>query len=266
MTSPARASYRWFSRERVDIAVQVLVLAVFFGAWEITAQLRLVHPFLLPTLSDVLARIGKDMWSGQVARDVALTLYRAAAGFGLAAALGIPLGILMARSAAARWFFEPLVSFGFPMPKLAFLPVFILWFDIFDTSKIVMVTFTCIFIIASTAYAGARGVEKWPVWSARALGCSERSVLWEVILPMAMPQILTGLQIALPSALIATIVVEMLMGGEGLGASMLSASRYADSTGVFAGILEVAIVGMLVIRGAEYARRRLLVWHAEARK
>jgi ABC-type nitrate/sulfonate/bicarbonate transport system permease component len=171
----------------------------------------------------------------------------------------------MARSALFRWFFDPLISAGFPMPKIAFLPIFVLWFGLFDTSKIIMVAFSAVFPVVSAAYAGTQGVDKWPLWSARALGAKERELLWEIILPMALPQILTGLQIALPVALITTVVTEMLMSGKGLGGTMINAGRFADSVGVFAGIVEIAIVGILVIRGVEVLRRRLLVWHAEAR-
>jgi len=249
----------------VNLAVQVLVICAFLAAWELTARAQLINPFLLPALSDVLARVGKDTASGVALVDLSLTLYRALSGFAIAAAIGVPLGILMARVASIRWFFDPLISAGFPMPKIAFLPIFMLWFGLFDTSKIIMVAFSSIFPVVAAAYAGTQGVDKWPLWSARALGAKERELLWEVVLPMAMPQILTGLQIALPVALITTIVTEMLMSGTGIGGTMINAGRFADSVGVFAGIVEIAVIGILVVRGVEFLRRRLLAWHAETR-
>ena len=88
-----------------------------------------------------------------------------------------------------------------------------------------------------------QGVEKELVWSARSLGAGERQLLWEVVLPEALPQILTGLQVALPISLIVAIVTEMLMGGTGLGAAMINASRFADSPGVFASIVEIGVAG-----------------------
>ncbi len=249
-----------------DITVQALVLAGFLALWEAVTRLGYAHPFLLPPLSDVLARIGQDIASGTVFIDLGTTLYRALTGFTIAAVIGVPLGVLMARVAGVRWFFDPLISVGFPMPKISFLPIFILWFDIFDTSKIIMVAFSCLFPIVSASYAGTLGVDKWPVWSARSLGAKEGQVLWEVVLPMALPQIITGLQIALPVGLITTVVTEMLMGGRGIGGTMIMAGRCADSVGVFAGIVEIAILGILVIRSVEHIRARLLVWHPEARR
>jgi ABC-type nitrate/sulfonate/bicarbonate transport system permease component len=85
-----------------------------------------------------------------------------------------------------------------------------------------------------------------------------------VIVPAALPQILTGLQVALPIALIVAIVTEMLMGGFGVGGAMIDASRLADSRGVFAGIVEIAIIGFLMVKGMVLLRRRMLRWHQEA--
>ncbi|TKT69203.1 ABC transporter permease [Aquamicrobium sp. LC103] len=261
-----RATPRIAPDRLVDITVQAGVIVVLCLAWEFGARVGAINPFLLPSLSDVLARIWADAMSGTVFVDLGLTLYRTLAGFLIAAALGIPIGVLMARSATVRWFFDPLISVGFPMPKIAFLPIFILWFDIYDTSKIIMVTFSCFFPIVAATYAGTTGQDKWPIWSARALGAREHEILWEVRLPLALPQILTGLQVALPVGMITTIVTEMLMGGRGVGGSMIMAGRFADSVGVFAGIVEIVFLGFAVVRSLEMLRARLLVWHPEARK
>ena len=264
--APARPAARGLRPGAVtDAAVQAGVLLALAALWEGITRVGLVNPFLLPRLSDVLARIGADALAGQMFVDLGLTLYRALYGFAIATAIGIPLGVLMARSRAVRWFFDPLISIGFPMPKISFLPIFILWFDIYDTSKVIMVTFSCLFPIVAATYAGTQGVDRWPIWSARSFGAGEGRILWEVILPMALPQILTGLQIALPTGLITTVVTEMLMGGAGIGGSMIAAGRFADSVGVFAGIVEVAVLGFLVIRALVLVRGRLLAWHAEAR-
>ena len=246
-----------------DAAGQLGVLLALLGLWELSARASWVAPFLLPALGDVLRRVAADAASGELAVNAGVTLYRALVGCALAAAIGIPLGIVMARVSLARWFFDPLVSIGFPMPKIAFLPIFMLWFGLYDLSKIAMVAFSCVFAIIAATAAGTRGVDRFTLWSARALGASEAALLWEIVLPAASPQILTGLQIALPVALITTIVTEMLMGGAGIGGAMIQAGRFADSVGVYAGIVEIAVVGILVIKGLETLRRRLLRWHPE---
>lgn len=266
-TTPRRRRRALFGPDRdwTGIAIQAGVLVALGLAWEMTARSGRINPFLLPPLSAAIERVVADARNGALFLDLGLTLYRAVAGFAIAAVLAVPLGVLMARIRAVRWFFEPLVSIGFPTPKISFLPIFILWFDIYDTSKITMIAFSCFFIITSAAYAGTLGVDRWPIWSARSFGANDRQVLTEIVLPMALPQILTGFQIALPVAMITTIVTEMLMGGRGLGGSMIMASRFADSVGVFAGIISIAAVGFLVIRTLEFARQRLLAWHPETR-
>jgi len=170
----------------------------------------------------------------------------------------------MSRNAIARWFFDPLISVGFPMPKIAFLPVVILWLGVFDISKITMIVFDAIFPVVAATVIAIQGVERELIWSARNMGARERELLWQIILPAALPTIMTGLQVALPLSLIVAVVTEMLMGGYGLGGAMMTASRFANSTGVFAGIVEIAVVGYALVKAMALIRRRLLIWHQEA--
>jgi ABC-type nitrate/sulfonate/bicarbonate transport system permease component len=120
-----------------------------------------------------------------------------------------------------------------------------------------------IFPVVTATLAGIASVDKELIWSGRNMGANERELMWQIVLPAALPQILTGLQVALPIALIVAIIAEMAMGGYGLGGAMMSASRFADSRGVFAGIVEIAIVGYALIKAMAVIRRRLLAWHPE---
>jgi len=193
-----------------------------------------------------------------------VTLYRAMTGFAIAAVAGIVLGLAISRGKLVHWFFDPIISVGFPMPKIAFLPIVILWLGLHDVAKIAMVALDAIFPVVTATLAGIKGVERELVWSARNMGASERATLWQVVVPAALPQIMTGFQVALPIALIVAVVTEMAMGGYGLGAAMMTAARLADSAGVFAGIVEIAAVGYVAVKAVAITRRRLLVWHAEA--
>jgi ABC-type nitrate/sulfonate/bicarbonate transport system permease component len=239
-------------------------VVALLAIWEIVARSGSVSPFLLPALSAVVARVAADLTSADFAANLWTTLYRAGLAFGVAAVVGVTLGTLMARVRAVRWFFDPLVSVGFPMPKISFLPVFILWFGIFDLSKITMTILAAVFPIVTATWAATESVDRYLIWSARNMGVGRRRLFWEVIVPAATPEILTGLQVALPIALIVVVVTEMLMGGHGLGAAMIMSARFADTVGVFAGIVETAVVGLVAIKGMERLRRRLLAWHPEA--
>ena len=249
----------WLRQAALGCAAILVLLAV----WLVAGQYELIDPFLLPPLGAVLGRLMEDVQGGDFATNAGLSLYRTFAGFGIACAIGIPLGIMVARGRLLRWFCEPLISLGFPMPKIAFLPVFILWFGVYDRSKIVMVAFASIFTVVAAAEAGMHGVDKFLIWSSRSMGTGRLGLFKDVLLPAAMPQIFTGLQIALPTALITAIAAEMLMGGEGLGGAMLQAGRFADSVGVYAGIIETAFVGVLAVGAMTQLRARLLHWHPE---
>ncbi len=237
----------------------------FFAIWEIVAHSGTVTSFQLPSIEMVAARIWADTLTGDMPINLGLTLYRALTGFALAAGPGILLGILVTRLAPVRWLFDPIISVGFPMPKIAFIPVIVLWFGFHDLSKISIVVFDAIFPVVTATIAGTEGVDRHLLWSARNLGASEKGLLWEIVLPAAMPQILTGLQVALPIALIVAIIAEMNLGGLGLGGGMITAFRFADSPGVFAALVEIAVAGIALIKAMAWARRRLLSWHQETR-
>jgi ABC-type nitrate/sulfonate/bicarbonate transport system permease component len=239
-------------------------VAVLLAAWEILARSGTFTPFQLPALSAVLERIGADAWSGDLAINTALTLYRALAGFLICAVGGVAIGMAMSRNAIARWFFDPIISVGFPMPKIAFLPVVILWLGVYDVSKITIIVVDAIFPVIAATVIGIQGVERELIWSARNMGASSRELLTQIVLPAALPQIMTGLQVALPLSLIVAVVAEMLMGGYGLGGAMMTASRFANSTSVFAGIVEIAVVGYVLVKAMALLRRRLLIWHQES--
>lgn len=239
----------------------VLVLLI---AWEALARSGTFTPFVLPSLTAVVERMWTDALSGELFINTGLTLYRALVGFFISMIGGIVIGAMMSRNVIANWFFDPIISVGFPMPKIAFLPVVILWLGVYDVSKITIVVIDAIFPVIAATVLAIRGVEHELIWSARNMGATDREVLRQVVLPAAMPQILTGLQVALPISMIVAVVAEMLMGGYGLGGAMMTASRFADSRGVFAGIVEIAIVGYVLIKLMAVLRRRLLIWHPEA--
>jgi ABC-type nitrate/sulfonate/bicarbonate transport system permease component len=243
---------------------RVFSILLVLAAWELAARSGRLTPYQLPALSTVLARIWSDTVSGDLAINTGLTLYRALVSFAICAVGGVLIGMAMSRNKIVNWFLDPIISVGFPMPKIAFLPVVILWLGVYDVSKITIVVVDAIFPVIAATLVGIQSVEREFIWSARNMGASSREVMTHVILPAALPQIFTGLQVALPLTLIVAVVAEMLMGGYGLGGAMMTASRFANSAGVFAGIVEIAVVGYILVKAMAMIRRRLLVWHQEA--
>jgi ABC-type nitrate/sulfonate/bicarbonate transport system permease component len=254
-----RVNAQW--KRKLLRSSSVILLAV---AWEWGARMHFVSDFLLPSLSSVLERLWSDIISGDILTGLGLTMARTFAGFSMAAGAGVIMGVTISRLRFVRWFFDPIVSIGNPLPKIAFLPIFILWFGVFDWSKIAMVAFSSVFPVVVATWAATENVDKFVVWSAQSLGVSQRQLLWQIVLPSAMPGVFTGLQIALPISLIVVIICEMTMGGQGLGGSMMTSMRFADSPGVFSGIVAIAIVGSILVKLMELLRARLLVWHQES--
>lgn len=249
-----------------DAVAPYLIIAVLLIAWELTTYFGLVLAFLLPPPLAVARWVADDIWSGRFFINAIWTLYRALAGFALSSALGVAIGILMSRSKSVFWFFDPIVSIGLPIPKIALFPVFMLWFGLHDESKILMVAFSACFQVIASTWQATQSVERELIWHARSVGASERAILWEVVMRAASPQIITGLQITFPVCLIVVLITEMQTGGQGLGDAMLSAARYAKTTGVLAAVVEIGFVGSCAITIMERLRRRLLVWHQESRR
>ena len=246
------------------LGARVFSIVVLLAGWEILARSGTFTHFQLPAFSEVVERIWSDAWTGDLAINTALTLYRALAAFLICMVFGVIIGMAMSRNVIANWFFDPIISVGFPMPKIAFLPVVILWLGVYDVSKITIIVIDAIFPVIAATVIAIQGVERELRWSARNMGANNRELLMQIVLPAALPQLMTGLQVALPLSLIVAVVAEMLMGGYGLGGAMMTASRFANSTGVFAGIVEIAIVGYALVKAMSLIRRRLLIWHPEA--
>lgn len=245
------------------VAVRIAILASFLICWEMSARFGLVSPFVLPRFTAVIGYIYTDAMQSDLLGNILVTLHRAISGFLIASALGITIGVGIARIGFVRWFFDPVISFAFPMPKIAFLPIIILWLGVYDVSKITMIVFDSIFPVITATAAGLSAVDKHLIWSAQSVGAGRHRMLFNIYIPAALPAILTGMQVAIPIALIVTIVCEMLMGGYGLGGKMIAASRFSDATGVFAGIVESAVLGWFLIQVMSLLRQRLLRWHQE---
>jgi taurine transport system permease protein len=256
----ARAQINWLRRAfaRNLSVVAVLVL------WEATTRAGLVDNFLLPPLSQVLLRGWADLLDGELPRQILATASLTFFGFALAAVCGVAAGALMSMSALVRRILEPLVSVAFPIPKISFLPIFILWFGLGDMPKILMIAFTCVVPVVSATFLGTTTVDKYFLWSARTLGTRRHALFWKVVIPAAAPQIISGLQVAFPLAMIIAVVTEMLTGADGLGGYMIHAVRFAQSDKMFAGLLATLLTGMVFIQGFAWLRERLLVWHAES--
>ena len=238
-------------------------LALVVVLWEGLTDLHFVRPLFLPSVASVVRQFWPLLREGQVIEPLSVSLYRAFAGLILAVAAGTILGLAMARSRAIHWLFDPLVSLAFPAPKIAFVPIFVLWFGIDHTSKILLVAFTCVFPMIVTAYHGASSVSRIVLWSAQAMGTPEHRLITRILLPASLPHIVNGLRITVPVALISAFTAEMVSGGGGVGSAMMYAQRFFQTPTVFVYIILMLLTGLVLDRAMTLLRRYLIRWEEE---
>jgi ABC-type nitrate/sulfonate/bicarbonate transport system permease component len=238
-------------------------IAIGVAIWYGAAASGLTRPMFLPSPAAVVGQFWSMVHTDDVVLPVCLSLYRAFVGLAIALALGAPLGLFMAHSKWVRRAADPLVAIAFPAPKIAFMPIFILWFGIDSLSKILLVAFTCIFPIIVAAYDGAVAAPNVMRWSAQAMGTTRGRMLWRILLPCTIPHIFSGVRVAVPVALITAYTAEMVAGGGGLGASLMYAQRIFETPTVFVCIVLMLLSGIVIDQAMLALRGRLIPWQKE---
>lgn len=235
----------------------LLLLALI---WEAVVQLGLVSRDLLPSLSDVLkAGWGLASEAG-FWKNAAASLYRGAAGLALAIVIGAVLGIAMAWWRTVDAFVGPLVEALYPLPKSALIPITVLWLGFGDGSKILLILLGCMIPVTVAAYAGARSCEQAIVWSARSLGASRLRVLWDVVVPSALPELLNGIRTALALTFVLLVSSELIVARAGLGYLIGFLGEGGVYDAMFAVVLVVAFMGFFADRLYLLLVRRVLAW------
>ncbi len=262
----AHAVWQRMARTLSHLAISAYPLLLVIVLWEGISRLGLTRPLFLPSVPDVMRQFVSMLISGDIGGPLVLSLYRASAGLALAVALGVAIGLLMSRSRLAHWALDPLVSIGLPTPKIAFIPIFILWFGIDSLSKILLVAFTCVLPMAVATYHGAIGVGRTVIWSAEAMGTSESKMLYRVILPACMPYVFSGIRVTTPVALITAFTAEMIAGGGGVGANLMFAQRFFQTPTVFVDIIVMLVTGFIFNSILLGLRDRLIPWHDETER
>ncbi len=229
--------------------------------WEFLARLGWVPSWFLPVPSHVLQTLWSMTASGEIPYHMGVSMARAASGYLVASIVGIGMGLLIAWSAAIEDFFDPLIELIRPLSTFALIPIFFLWFGIGNTSKVMIIFKACFFPIVLNTIAGIKGVDAKLIQAARSLGANERQVWFRVLLPAALPTIITGLRISTAIALMALVGVEMISSDSGLGFLVIDAQRTFDTERVFAGIIVLSLLGFGVDRLARLIQGRLLGWH-----
>lgn len=235
-------------------------IAVALVLYELLARSGWFAAALVPTLPVIAKAFWSMLADGSMLRHAGATLYRVALGLGLAATLGLGLGVLMGRWRAAERFFMPLVSVLMPIPSLAWAPVFILWFGLGNVATILIVFYAASFPMILNAWTGTRAVS--PLWlrAAGAMGARGAALFWKVVVPAASPFILSGLRQAFQRAWIAVVGAEMLAASDyGLGWVIFDAKEFLNADVMLASLAVIGAIGFVFERLVFGALERVTV-------
>ncbi|HTV36727.1 MAG TPA: ABC transporter permease [Xanthobacteraceae bacterium] len=219
-------------------------IVVVAALYEAAARSGYFAPALMPTLPTVAHTLAGMVLDGTMFGHIAATLARVLIGFGMAVAVGLPLGVLMGRFRPVESFVLPLASALMPIPSLAWIPVFILWFGLGNTVTVLIVFYAAVFPMLLNTWTGVRSVN--PIWlrAAGAMGADETKLFWKVIIPGASPFIITGLRQSFLRSWIAVIGAEMLAASAwGLGWVIFDAQQFLNADVMMASILVIGLIG-----------------------
>lgn len=245
-------------------AATLLPFVLLAALWQALAEARLVDPAVLPSAWTVFRALLDQSGGNELYLDLAVTLERCLLGLAAGAAVGVPLGALMAVSPAAAGFFGPLIRATYALPKTAVVPLFILWFGVGLRTEIVAVVLSALLPITIYTYHGVQSVPQMIVWSARAMGTTRRTMFWRVLLPGSLHATLAGLRIALGFSFVVAIATEMLASNDGIGKRIFVFGETGAYDYMFAAILLLIAVAALLDVGFARASGFWLRWHGAA--
>ncbi|MBS7539054.1 ABC transporter permease [Ancylobacter lacus] len=244
------------------IALNIAGLVLFVIAWELIPRYSTwINEVLFPPPSQVFATFVPLLLSGQILDDIRVSLVRAASGFGVALGLGIGAGVLTARLAWLQYLLEPLLHGFRSIPAIALIPLCILWFGIGEVSKTALIAWGAFFPLWITTFIGVRDVNPIYLRSAACLGAGRLTTLFLVVLPAALPFILTGIRQALSVSLVVLVAAEMSGASSGIAHMMSEGHQLFRVDIMFIGLAVLGAVGFLVDRAFVAIARRLFPWY-----
>ena len=244
----------------MKLIVRYLPLVIIAVVWEASSRLGLVSSMSLPPLSDVIkAGIGM-IRDGELVTNGLTSLWRAAAGLGLAVVVGAVLGLAMAWWKPVNVLLSPIVEIFYPLPKSALIPVTVIWLGFGDSSKILLIFLGCMLPVTLGAFNGARASEQHLLWSARSMGVSRLRLVWDVALPSALPELLNGIRTALALSFILLVSSELIVAQKGFGYLIGYLGANGSYDAMYAVVLTVAFLGFAADRAYQMFAHRVLIW------
>ncbi|MGB7242054.1 MAG: ABC transporter permease subunit [Sulfitobacter sp.] len=246
------------------IWLSVLTVVVLLAVWWVVTAAGLVKPLFVPSPGAIIDKFvtiwtkgftGTPMWE-----HIAISAARVFGAFLLACVIGIPLGLAMGMTPAIRGIFDPIIEFYRPIPPLAYLPLMIIWFGIGETSKVLLIFLSVFAPVALGARAGVKSAAIEQIHAVYSMGATRRQVLMRVILPSAMPEILTAMRIGIGFGWTTLVAAEMVAATKGIGYMVLTASQFLQTSTVIMGIIVIAAIAYAFDMLMRWIERKLLPW------
>lgn len=253
---------------RSTIGISLIAGVALIFLWWAVAALKLAPPLFLPGPAEVIRQftvIFRDGYAGaSLGEHVGASLFRIGLGAGLAIVTGIPIGLLMGLNRWVKGILDTPIEFYWPLPPLSYLPLMIIWLGIGETSKVALLFLAMFAPICLSAQAGVRSVSLERVNAARSLGANRLQLFLHVVLPSALPEILTGIRIALGIGWGTLVAAELIASTRGIGFLIMSASQFLATDVVFAGIIIISICAFAFSASVRLVETILVPWKGKA--
>jgi len=251
-------------RGPLGLAIRLAPLGILLLVWQGLSAAGLVNPEFLPSPVMIARALADLLGGGEIGINLLITLFRAFTGLALGGGVGVWIGLMMARSEKFRAYASPLVGGTYSLPKSALIPLFALWFGIGSTTAICAVVLACLLPVVVNTYHGVVTTPKVLAWSAEALGTSRRQLLSLIYLRHALPDIFTGLRIALGFSFVLAISSEMIASTSGIGKLVFMYGENGAYAYMFAAIACIVLVAFVCDRAMMAMTAYCLRWHESA--
>ena len=239
-------------------------VATLLLLWTLATGTGLVRRSVLPAPWDLWAEFQVLLRDGYadkaLSRHVVASIVRTLSGFGMALVLGIPAGLLIGWNRSVAAIFSPILAFVRPIPPIAFVPLFILYFGIGETAKILVIFLVAFWYMILNSSAGVAAVSREWVRAGLNLGLTQRQLFTSVILPAALPQIFTGIKTAIAVSWALVVAAELIAAQEGIGHIIMDAATFNRTRDVFIGIIMIGLIGFALERLVNVLEARMLHW------
>lgn len=248
-----------FNPKGLGLASPIMFL-VLIGLWEVGSRTGFISPLVMPAPSEAITALWHLIESGQLVKHLQASLFRLIVGFFCGTLLGLTVGVLIGLYSLPRATFAPLVAAIFPIPKIALLPLFIIWFGIGEGSKVATILLGSFFPTVIATYGGIDAVDRNLIRMGQSFNLSRLSIIRHIILPSALPAILSGMRISASISIILLVAAEMIGAEFGIGAYVLLAGNLMATDQLIAGVTILSIMGLIVNWLITRAERYFLRW------